>query len=341
MPYGSSSTCTATASGGYTFGSFSGCTTTSGTTCTLSNVTSTGSVTGSFTQNTYAITATASPSAGGTISCTPNPVPYGSSSTCTATASGGYTFGSFSGCTTASGTTCTLSNVTSTGSVSASFVAGTVNGSCGSASGVASAIVPNANLCATGTPSLVAASAGGYSWSCAGTNSGSTAQCTAPGAAAPGGGGTVTFELLAGGCNLNSLTLQVPPSGGPGNGVVMPFGVVNFSLVDCTADTARVRATYSGSVQGMQFWKYINSGWIQVPGATIAGNSVTFDIVDNGPYDADPALHAIADPGGPGYVPVAPTATSIPTLSEWGLMLLAGLMGLFGLGRLRRGKTQA
>ena len=91
----------------------------------------------------------------------------------------------FSGCTTTSGTTCTLSNVTSTGSVTASFVASTVNGRCGTAAGVASAIVPNAGLCATGTPSLVAASAGGYSWSCAGTDSGSTAQCTAPGASAP------------------------------------------------------------------------------------------------------------------------------------------------------------
>jgi len=91
----------------------------------------------------------------------------------------------------------------------------------------------------------------------------------------------------------------------------------------------------------MQFWKYINAGWTQVndPNANlvISGNTVTFDIVDNGPYDADPTLHVIADPGGPGYVPAAAAAPqSIPTLSEWGLILLSGLMAMLGLRQARR-----
>jgi|GEM_PF-992576 cobalamin synthase len=119
--HGSNSTCTVTANAGYTFSGFSGdCT---GATCTLSNVTAAKSVTASFTQNTYAVTATASPVAGGTISCTPNPVTHGTNATCTATANVGYTFGNFSGdCT---GATCTLSNVTSAKSVTASFTQNT------------------------------------------------------------------------------------------------------------------------------------------------------------------------------------------------------------------------
>ncbi len=121
----------------------------------------------------------------------------------------------------------------------------------------------------------------------------------------------------------------------------MPFGVVNFTLESCTENVARVRTTYSSSVAGMQFWKYINAGWTQVndPNANlvISGNTVTFDIVDNGPYDADPTLHVIADPGGPGYVPAAAAAPqSIPTLSEWGLILLSGLMAMLGLRQARR-----
>jgi len=121
VTHGSNSTCIATANAGYTFGSFSGdC---AGATCTLSNVTAARSVTASFTQNTYAVTATASPVAGGTVSCTPNPVPHGSSATCTATPSVNYAFGVFSGdCT---GATCTLSNVTAVKSITASFVANT------------------------------------------------------------------------------------------------------------------------------------------------------------------------------------------------------------------------
>ena len=146
----------------------------------------------------------------------------------------------------------------------------------------------------------------------------------------------MTFELLAGGCNLNTLTLQPPPAGGPGNGVVMPFGVVDFTLIGCTENTARVRTTYSSSVQAMQFWKYVNSSWIRVPDATIAGNTVTFDILDNGPYDGDSRLHYIADPGGPGYVPNANDPQSIPTLSEWGTIILSSLLGLLTLGAIRR-----
>lgn len=115
---GSTTTCTATPNVGYTFSAFSGdCT---GASCVLSNVTSAKSVTANFTLDTYAIMATASPVAGGTVSCTPNPVGHGSSSTCTATPNAGYSFTAFSGdCT---GASCTLSNVTSTKSVTAGFV---------------------------------------------------------------------------------------------------------------------------------------------------------------------------------------------------------------------------
>jgi hypothetical protein len=115
----------------------------------------------------------------------------------------------------------------------------------------------------------------------------------------------------------------------------MPYGVVDFVLVSCIADRATVRMTYSGTIEGMQFWKYINATWRQVSDVIISGNTATFTIVDNGPYDADNQLGVIADPGGPG---VGPSAASIPTLSEWGLILMAGLLGMFGLAQVRRGK---
>jgi len=116
-PHGGSSTCTATANAGYSFTSFSGdCT---GATCTLTNVTSARSVTANFSVNAYGIAATSSPVAGGTVTCSPNPVSHGASATCTATANPGYSFGVFNGdCV---GPTCTLSNVTSARSVTAHF----------------------------------------------------------------------------------------------------------------------------------------------------------------------------------------------------------------------------
>ncbi len=115
---GGGSTCTATVNTGYTFNAFSGdCT---GATCVLSNVTSVKTVTASFTLISYAITTAANPVAGGTVSCTPNPMNFGSTSTCTATANAPYSFGGWSGdCT---GASCVLSNVTAARSVTANFV---------------------------------------------------------------------------------------------------------------------------------------------------------------------------------------------------------------------------
>jgi hypothetical protein len=333
-------TCTATPDPGYQLSAASGaawCGTVSmsGNSITASPVTNTCIINGTFAAIPYTITATASPSAGGTVTCSPNPVNSGSSSTCTPTAATGYTFSSFSG--DCSGSTCTLTNVTANKSVSANFVVNAVAGQCGPANGVATLTSPLAqNLCTTGTASNVTAAAGGYSWSCAGVGSGAPASCTAPGAVPPGSTGTATFELLSGsGCTLQSVNLLAPPVGGPGNGVTMPYGVVDFVLVSCIADRATVRMTYSGTIEGMQFWKYINATWRQVSDVIISGNTATFTIVDNGPYDADNQLGVIADPGGPG---VGPSAASIPTLSEWGLILMAGLLGMFGLAQVRRGK---
>ena len=118
VSHGSNSTCTSTANAGYNFSAFSGdC---AGATCVLTNVTSDKNVTANFTLNSYAISTTANPVAGGSVTCTPNPVNHGSNSTCTSTTNAPYLFASWSGdCT---GATCLLANVTGPRSVTASFV---------------------------------------------------------------------------------------------------------------------------------------------------------------------------------------------------------------------------
>lgn len=72
----------------------------------------------------YAISATANPPAGGSVNCTPNPVPSGGTSTCTATPNAGYSFTAWSG--DCSGATCVLSNITAARTVVASFTAAPV-----------------------------------------------------------------------------------------------------------------------------------------------------------------------------------------------------------------------
>ena len=117
VSHGSGSTCTATPNTGYNFTAFSGACT--GASCALTNVTEAKSVTANFSLKTYPITAIASPVAGGTVTCTPNPVSHGSGSTCTATPKTGYNFTAFSGACT--GASCALTNVTEAKSVTANF----------------------------------------------------------------------------------------------------------------------------------------------------------------------------------------------------------------------------
>jgi Divergent InlB B-repeat domain len=68
---------------------------------------------------TWPINATVAGSVGGSVLCTPNPVPNSQNATCNATPSAGYVFVAFSG--DCSGAICTLTNVTSTRNVTATF----------------------------------------------------------------------------------------------------------------------------------------------------------------------------------------------------------------------------
>lgn len=62
--------------------------------------------------------------------------------------------------------------------------------------------------------------------------------------------------------------------------------------------------------------------------------SVTLTLTDGGAGDHDLLANGtIVDPGGPALV-AAPAA--IPTLSEWAMILMASLMGLFAFTRIRR-----
>ncbi|PQJ97486.1 hypothetical protein CXB77_00910 [Chromatium okenii] len=70
---------------------------------------------------TYAIGLVANPSAGGSVTCSVNPVIQGGSTNCTATPNTGYTFTGFGG--DCSGTSCSLTNVTANKTVTANFTA--------------------------------------------------------------------------------------------------------------------------------------------------------------------------------------------------------------------------
>jgi hypothetical protein len=124
---GSSVVLTATPNAGYTFGSWSGCTSVSGNVCTVL-MNSAKSVSATFNQVSYLLTVT--PPINGVIStavldincgalCSKN-FTSGTNVTLTATPFAGYVFGSWTGCTTTTGNSCTV-GMTSAKTVSATF----------------------------------------------------------------------------------------------------------------------------------------------------------------------------------------------------------------------------
>ena len=74
---------------------------------------------------------------------------------------------------------CTGSNGGTTASCSAPFSPAPTNGQCGSANGVVVSTAPATGLCSVGLASSVTGT-GPWNWSCAGSNDGTTASCSAP-----------------------------------------------------------------------------------------------------------------------------------------------------------------
>lgn len=242
--------------------------------------------------------------------------------------------------------------------------AAAVDGACGSVA--ATSFLPTAGLCSAGNLSAagVVRGNGAWTWSCDGTAGGtSTAPnaCSAsfgPTGANSGGAASVvsggTWEFAPAGTGAAETSGFIPVSGHTKSppdlptGYAFPHGLVDFVLINGTpGSSATVTLTFPSALPpGSVWWKYgptattPTAHWYPYPGAVIAGNTVTLTITDDG--DGDDAYTTpgqIADPGGPG-VPLGAGLQSIPTVSEWGMLILSALMMgtlvLTGRGRLRR-----
>jgi hypothetical protein len=141
----------------------------------------------------------------------------------------------------------------------------------------------------------------------------------------------VTATLSAAGCSaVDSATFIAPPAGAPSN-TSFPYGLLDFTLSGC-AGSATVTVTYSQNLpSGATFYK-IRTGTYQTYTASVGFNSVTFTLTDNDSWDGDGGAGVIKDPGGLGFG----STTSIPTLSEWGMIILSALLALGSFGVMRR-----
>ena len=250
-------------------------------------------------------------------------------------------------CTTTAGTAGSASVVVTT--VGGANAANTLftyqtNAVCGTAASVASSIVPSANLCTAGTAGQVSSSQGQFRWTCSGISGGTNASCTAPWATNAGtGSGSLTAS--GNGWTVSSASFAATPTVAPTAGVTFPNGLLDLRLSTGSSGTdATVVVQYSTAVPaGAVYMKYGKTAanqtdhWYQLAAsrAMFAADrmSVTLTLTDGGAGDNDLLANGtIVDPGGPALVPADP----IPTLSEWAMIFLASLMGLFAFVRIRR-----
>ncbi|WP_237736753.1 IPTL-CTERM sorting domain-containing protein [Delftia acidovorans] len=154
-----------------------------------------------------------------------------------------------------------------------------------------------------------------------------------PSATMSGGGTTCTLRPGGG---FGPVT-YTPPN------LQAPSGQFAFSAENCTGSVTMTLTYPSALPEGVQFRKPDGAGGWFDPATALnvivngARTTVTYTIADNGPGDINPALGVIADP----LVPVlaaapASGAAAIPTLSEWGVILMSALLAMFGLRRMRR-----
>ncbi|MFZ5483949.1 MAG: IPTL-CTERM sorting domain-containing protein [Pseudomonadota bacterium] len=236
-----------------------------------------------------------------------------------------------------------------------------VNGACGTAQGTASAFAPTGvALCAAGTASAVSLGSD-WSWTCDGENGGTNASCSAPFEATATNSGEGYAEISGGTWGVDQansagfIATSGDPSGkSPPNlpeGYTFPHGLFDFVLTGgANGSTATIEITYPANIPANAvYWKYgpspegfnctgaacESAHWYRMPAnqVAISGNTITLTITDGGVGDDDLAANGtIVDQGGPGI----PVPSAIPTLSQWGMILLSGFLALATLLTLRR-----
>ncbi|MFD1838988.1 IPTL-CTERM sorting domain-containing protein, partial [Paracidovorax cattleyae] len=160
--------------------------------------------------------------------------------------------------------------------------------------------------------------------------------------AVPGMAGLATATLSGGGagCTLAATgTAFVTPGGLPA-GYTLPHGGFAFVATGCAGSVTLALVYPQALPAGVQFWKFgpaapgdTTSTWFQWTGAILSPDhrTVTYTVVDNGIGDADTAVGTIRDPFAPITAVAAGNVSPIPTLSQWGLVLMSLLAAALGM----------
>ncbi|WP_242699162.1 MULTISPECIES: IPTL-CTERM sorting domain-containing protein [unclassified Delftia] len=161
------------------------------------------------------------------------------------------------------------------------------------------------------------------------------------------GNASVLVTSTQAGCTVSPGTLRISASGipsAPAN-ASFPVGALFFSTTGCAGAKLQVQVDYpAGSLAGLTMQKYgphgqppMQIGWFTPPDLAVNGNSVSYSVTDDGEGDNETTVPGvIMDPFAPMLLAAPAASHAIPTISEWGLIVLSALMSIFGLARMRR-----
>ncbi|WP_423458288.1 IPTL-CTERM sorting domain-containing protein [Ottowia sp. VDI28] len=162
-------------------------------------------------------------------------------------------------------------------------------------------------------------------------------------AASPTGSGTLTATAAGGGSTCGFEYAQVLPeanvSVAPAAHLHFPHGVLDFVLTGCNQTDVTVTVNYPAPLPlGVQYWKLSGNTWTPYAGAVAQAGATTATLTlrDGGQGDDDGQANGrIVDPGQVAVVQeIRPGGTvAIPTLNQWALMVLAGMLLLVGWRR--------
>ena len=164
-----------------------------------------------------------------------------------------------------------------------------------------------------------------------------------------GGGMSLRIANVSAACTLTNAqftdqaALPGPQRMSLPAGYTYPLAAVDFTADHCgPGSDLTVTLGFPGGVPaGAVLMKYdasANPPWQTFTPDSVGNNEVTYTISDDGPLDTskmpgqfiDPVILAVPAPAGP---------HAIPTLNQWGLLLLSLLAGLAGAAALARGRA--
>ena len=111
----------------------------------------------------------------------------------------------------------------------------------------------------------------------------------------------------------SSLSTQNKPTD------VAVMSAVTFQIKGVTPlSTARVAVTIASMPISPVFYKVVDTQWIPLTGATVTGNTVTFDVTDNSSLDSDKTEGVISDPLVIGTTITGSVSSSTPFIAGGG-----------------------